>query len=106
MGSALPALRRTVDLQKKSKSLVVLSCHRPGLHKGVWVQPRKGLPVLSRSPQTWPRDWLPMGTVPGALPGKGCCTQGRLGTHLALLSQARTQLSPLGGLSAHPTKGT
>lgn len=35
MGSALPAMRRTADLQEKSKSSVVLSCHHPGDHKAV-----------------------------------------------------------------------
>lgn len=36
--SALPTLRRTVDLQKKSEPLVGLSCHHPRIHNGLWVQ--------------------------------------------------------------------
>lgn len=80
MGSALPALRRTVDLQKKSQSLVVLSCHRPGGSQRTLGAAQKGAAWAARQPPAQPRDQLPVGTVPASLPGKGCCIERQPGT--------------------------
>lgn len=80
MGSAPPALSRTLDLQEKSSSSVVLSCHHPGAHKGVWVQHREGTPALPRSP------WAP-------------CPLFSPGTHLTLLSPDAAQVSHKGHLN-------
>lgn len=76
MGSALPALRRTVDLQEKSQSLVVLSCHLPGGSQRTLGAAQEGAACSALRPLARPGHWLPAGTVPAPLPRKGCYTKG------------------------------
>lgn len=92
VGSALPALRRTVDLQQKRKSSVVLSCHLPrGSQRSVGAALNRAA-CAARSSQHGP--------------GTSCLWAWCRGTHLTQLSQAWTEHSPLGGFSVCPTEGT